>query len=818
MQNFIKIFSIKSKAILALLLLFVCLGFTQPALAQDSKGTEFWIAFPGNLSSTATQLFITSEQASTVTINVPGISFTQVVNVVAGGLQTVNLPASVQVQTQFVPDNKGIHITATTEVTVYGMNAQTATTDAFLAFPIDALGKEYYVLGYNKDFANSIPTQATIVATENNTKVTITATETGGGFTKGVPMDVVLQQGQVYQLRSLNNNADYTGTKVTADKPISVFGGAQCTNISGTLRACDHLVEQLPPLSSWGKSFVTVPLATRLKGDVFRFMAQKNGTVVSVNGLVVATLAAGGFFETILGSTSYNRVTSTEPILVGQYSRSSEADGVTSDPFFTLIPPDEQFLNNYTISAGTANIPNNWVNITSPTSNLGNVKVDNLVVNSALWKPIPGTSFSGAIVPVSVGVHRITSVLPIGVMVYGFGSFDSYGYLGGQSFSAVATVTSVKINLTQGTTAIVGSQYCLTAKATDQNNNPLSGIRVDFNITGANPMVGFAFTEANGIATFCYTGTKAGVDHIVGSVGGISDATDVTWTEDGGGGGGNCTAPTFLNNLQIVLDASCGKNDGNVSIIPTTGIAPFMYSKDGGATYIAGPDAGYTFNNLAAGTYKLRLKDSKGCESAIVEKTVRSIYGGPTFLNNGQIVLDATCGRSDGSISIIPTKGTPPFLYSINGGATYSSGPNGGFTFNNLSVGTYMLKLKDAGGCESETISRMVKYSSECLNTLENPGVVGSNVPDMPLINKKESISVYPNPSKGQFKVQLSNFSPSKSEVFIFDGKGTLIEKNSVNLPNNSVANFDLSRRTPGFYYIKIVTKTGTKTAKVLIQ
>jgi hypothetical protein len=556
-----------------ILLGFLCLGVTQSSLAQDSKGTEFWICFPGNLSSGVVQLYITGEQSSTVTVTVPGIAFNQVVVVPAGGLQVVNLPATVQVQTQFVADNKGIHITATNEVTVYGMNAQTATTDAFLAFPLDALGKDHFVLGYNKDFSFSNPTQATFVATENNTTVTVTTSVTEGGFVAGVPKNIVLQQGQVYQLRSLSTNADYSGSKIVSDKPISVFGGAQCTNISGNLRACDHLVEQLPPVTSWGRSFVTVPLATRTGGDVFRFLAQTNGTAISVNGVVVTNLNAGQFFETILGSNSYNRITSNQPILVGQYSRSSEADGITSDPFFALVPPDEQFLNAYTVSAGTSNIPINFINITSPSANIGTVKVDNVVVAGGLWNPIPGTSFSGAKVPVAAGVHRVISTLPIGVLVYGFGSFDSYGYLGGQSFSAVATVSSVTISLTQGSTVAVGTQYCLDATVRDQNNNPLSGIRVDFNVTGVNPKVDFAFTNASGVATFCYTGANPGTDHIVASVGAISDATDIIWTP------------------LVAATVYYSKSTGDLHNVATWGVNP-----DGSGANPSDFGAGKTFN------------------------------------------------------------------------------------------------------------------------------------------------------------------------------------------------------------------------------
>ncbi len=195
------------------------------------------------------------------------------------------------------------------------------------------------------------------------------------------------------------------------------------------------------------------------------------------------------------------------------------------------MPPDEQFLNAYTISAGTLNIPNNWINITSPTANIGTVQIDGITVAGGLWNAIPATSFSGAKVPVTVGVHRVTSSLPIGILVYGFGFFDSYGYLGGQSFAPIATVTSLVLTPETGSGAI-NTNHCWDALVTDQFNAPVVGVRVDFTITGPNSASsGFAFTNASGIANFCYTGTVAGNDAIVAAVGSVNDNASYTWTD-----------------------------------------------------------------------------------------------------------------------------------------------------------------------------------------------------------------------------------------------------------------------------------------------
>ncbi|WP_121357678.1 FG-GAP-like repeat-containing protein [Flavisolibacter nicotianae] len=179
------------------------------------------------------------------------------------------------------------------------------------------------------------------------------------------------------------------------------------------------------------------------------------------------------------------------------------------------------------------------------------------------------------------------------------------------------------------------------------------------------------------------------------------------------------TPPTFRNDGTIVLDASeCG-NDGNISIIPLSGTAPFMYSINGGTTYVAGSNTGKTFQELAAGTYQLRLKDANGCESVVTIREVRPNYYPcpdnncipPTFRNDLTIVRDASCFGNDGLISIIPTSGKAPFQYSIDGGASYMNGPAAGYSFTNLSASTYRLRMKDAHGCESEVISRIVNKS-----------------------------------------------------------------------------------------------------------
>lgn len=286
----------------------------------------------------------------------------------------------------------------------------------------------------------------------------------------------------------------------------------------------------MTPTNTWGTDFLTEPFATR-SGDTFRIMASTNGTNVSINGSLVASLNAGQFYETILSTAS--TVTANNPIQVMQYSNGETYDNANADPFMVTIPPTEQFLNSYTVSAEPSGadeaITQNYLNVVAPTSEVASVNLDGSPVPSADFTPIAGTSYSGAQVPVDFGSHTISASLPFGLTVYGYGGYDGYGYPGGFTLSPIAVVSHVSLAPTTSS-YVVGNSACETATVTDQNTNPVAGVRVDFTVTGVNPTSGFAYTASGGTAQFCYTGTAVGTDTEGAAVGSVtSNSATINW-------------------------------------------------------------------------------------------------------------------------------------------------------------------------------------------------------------------------------------------------------------------------------------------------
>jgi hypothetical protein len=81
-------------------------------------------------------------------------------------------------------------------------------------------------------------------------------------------------------------------------------------------------------------------------------------------------------------------------------------------------------------------------------------------------------------------------------------------------------------------TNTAGDTHCVTATVRDRFGNPVPGVVVNFNVTGANPRTGAGVTGPTGQAQFCYIGTVAGTDTITATaVGGTnpSDTASKVW-------------------------------------------------------------------------------------------------------------------------------------------------------------------------------------------------------------------------------------------------------------------------------------------------
>jgi hypothetical protein len=267
------------------------------------------------------------------------------------------------------------------------------------------------------------------VATQNDTTVTIIPSVVTQGRDNGFPYSITLRQGQTYQLRNLSGwPNDLPGTLVSADKPIGLFGSHACANVaSSRFGFCDCLVEQLLPVQRRGTDYLTFPLKGRSKGDLIRVLAAFDLTHISINGVAVATLDRGEFYQTVLAAAA--RITADRPVHVTQYATSSDHDlVVNADPFMLQVPHRALFSSVQRFSTPLAGFASHHINVIAPAPIAGQVLLDGVAIPAGLFVPIGASGFSGASVSVAAGVHAVTAPQPVGVTVYGWSEYESYGW------------------------------------------------------------------------------------------------------------------------------------------------------------------------------------------------------------------------------------------------------------------------------------------------------------------------------------------------------------------------------------------------------
>ena len=514
----------KKKYLLILFSLFC--SITAISQTITNVGTDFWIAFPPNGSPWQINLFISSNfsTSGTVVSAFPGVNQNFIVT--PGVVTQLSLPVGICLQGGI--EDKGIHIVSNDPISVYGLNKGYATTDAFLALPVNALGLDYRIVTYKTSMTN-LGSCFSVIATQDATVLNVFNHQTNS------TTNINLNQGQTYHVEAPNVGEDVTGSRVQSNFPVAVFGSTDMVQIPELIcGSADHIVEQMFPYYSWGKNFVTVPLAGRdASGDIFRIVTAQDGTDISINGILVATINSGDYYESNL--TGYNSITTSQPVILAQFAKGIGCSGgITGDPFMMLIPPREQFLTNYTFSA-VAGFVSHWVNVVAPDYALGTIYQDGVLIPNTAFIQIGTTNYYGAQRPVSEGSHTFTSTFPFGVFVYGWTPSDSYGYPGGCSLSPVGMVNSVTISPPTATGTLDVSTLCFTAHVEDYLLNPVAGVLVTFNISGISNITGNAYTDASGNAQYCYarTGTTTGTDNIYAECFGyISTTSTANWILD----------------------------------------------------------------------------------------------------------------------------------------------------------------------------------------------------------------------------------------------------------------------------------------------
>lgn len=480
---------------------------------NGAQGKEFYIAIPPNEIGAypveGLEVYVASAFDTEVTVTDFSGNRTYKRKVKAGEIRTLSDKRGETNWTWELKDNsemvekKAIRLTAPQPISVYVINSKTFTSDGFLAIPTSAWGKEYISTSYYdfREFDNWAG-GFVIIAKNDGTEVTINlrgvgemdATTAGGRrINTGQPFTINMEQGDVYLVKGngqTRGSFDLTGSQIVSNQPIGLISFHERTTMPNLLingNGRNHLVEMTPPVSTWGKKYITLEYnrgasTTGGKGDVFRVVASQPNTkwtlkyydksTYQVLGQGGGVLNKAGEFADIIQSQApaaitqgFSVWTADKPVFVMQYSCSSTWDGdPILDPYMINVVPEEQFIPNTIFQTPTLSqfVKHRlnlivWADPTDPNyiDNLKSLEIDSIPVWShpqavaprLLFTNMPGTNYHWCSIDFGTVAtsHRIkgNGKVKFGGYIYGYGAVDAYGWPAASGFRPTATIDTM---------------------------------------------------------------------------------------------------------------------------------------------------------------------------------------------------------------------------------------------------------------------------------------------------------------------------------------------------------------------------------------
>ncbi|MFM1809024.1 MAG: hypothetical protein RLZZ382_249 [Bacteroidota bacterium] len=282
-----------------LLLFALFLGFQ----ASAQLDTLFWFVAPEIAQSHGDRpivfRFATLATPATITISQPANPGfpPQIINLGANAAQTLDLTPWIDIIENKPANsvlNYGFKIKATAPIMAYYevVTSCNCNPDIFTLKGKNALGTNFIISAQtfltNANYARS---GFDIVATQNNTTITIVPSSDILGHTAGAPFIIVLNMGETYSAEASNiaGNLHLSGSTVISDKPIAITIKDDSMSGAPYGGCADLMGDQTIPVPVTGKEYVT--LKGYLNGpDKVYVVATQNNTQLTIDGVSVGTL------------------------------------------------------------------------------------------------------------------------------------------------------------------------------------------------------------------------------------------------------------------------------------------------------------------------------------------------------------------------------------------------------------------------------------------------------------------------------------------------------------------------------------------------
>jgi gliding motility-associated-like protein len=668
-----------------LCLLSVALWIMQLCSIAQSD-TTFWFAAPdlqqGHGDRPILLRFSTGASPATVTVNLPAnTGFTPLtITIAANSSQSLDLTPYINEIENAVPnliENRGLKISSTAMVSCYYDIAHGFNGDIYALKGANGVGFKF-TLPFQMAFTGAgLPNYTctfSIVATEDNTTVTITPKNDLLGHAAGVPFSVTLNKGQTYTCQAATDVPSQRpgGTLVVASKPISISTKDDTIRYPG--QGCgDTAGDQLIPDCNAGNSFI-IPRGQLNGPDYYYVFAINNNTTVSVNGSVVATIDAGNYYMGTLSSPSCYVQTSSPAHVFHLSGFGCELGGA-------VVPSIDNEGSSF-IGVTRASASPFYINVLSVPGNIGGFSVNgsSTVVQAADFFAVPGTNGNWMLarVPINTSVAnagqniRIQNSIGkfhIGVIHGDVSSTTRYGYF--------SDFERVNINLSQYDTLYCkGTTVSVTASATGA---------ADFQWTGPN-----GFTSTGPLLQLTnFQAAQEGFYTVSATTSRCGYVERKVWV------GLQTPVADFTNPVSQCL-AGPGSQFASTSTVNAGQLSTFNWSFGDGNS-ATGSSVAYQYNTAGTYSVKLLVISSKLCRDSIEKVfTVQAapstviVPTGPLRFCEGQsLTLNSTNQPGSGTLT--------QYQWNLNGapltGAT-------GVSWVVAQSGDYTLEVQNSNGCK----------------------------------------------------------------------------------------------------------------------
>ncbi|MEM8900411.1 MAG: T9SS type A sorting domain-containing protein [Bacteroidota bacterium] len=250
--------------------------------------------------------------------------------------------------------------------------------------------------------------------------------------------------------------------------------------------------------------------------------------------------------------------------------------------------------------------------------------------------------------------------------------------------------------------------------------------------------------------------------------------------------------PDTLSIDASITSVSCnGFNDGIINLNSSGGTGQLSYSWENG-------EVRPLLDSLLAGEYTVTIMDENNCDTTATftvdepSALVARVSSTPNANASEPFTGTAT-------ITAEPGSGTAPYTYLWSDGSTQS------FNFG-LCGATYFATITDNNGCTTE--DSVVVEGVACITTsLEDELSAGISVWE-----------VFPNPSSSKINLSVSLESVGNLQLSLVDVQGRTLRQVHVENTRTFNESWNLSRMTPGMYFIRIETDKGTASRTLLVQ